>query len=250
VNQILSQQKKNIGDYESLLCLENTPTNNNSTNNGSLADNYLEEVILDYYIDILYEFFPKHPRQELMERLCEYDFDIDRVILHFLEINDNELNELDNVEISLGIKEELLSNMYLRDEKEYDAIKNHNIQVVIEKEIKKNNVLKKVCNDSKFSENEFPFLSDDIKEDVLNSQKASDEYFLDKEIKDIKSRQIREDLSKLVKNFPMIDEFEIKWVYFNFLDYHMTYKYLTTSAKNIQKKNIFETTSFEKGKVK
>jgi hypothetical protein len=248
VNHILSQQKKNMENYESILSLaENTLTDNGI--NGSISENYLEEVILDYYINILLEFFPKHPRQLLMEKLCEFDFDIDRLILHLLDINDNDLNELDSIEISSDFKDELVSNLYLRDEKEFDTIKNHNLQSVIEKEIKKNNVLKKVCNTSMFNENEFPFLSEDIKEDVLNSQKASDEYFLDKEIKDIRSRQIREDLVKLVKNFPMIDEFEIKWIYFNFLDYHQTYKYLTSSAKSIYKKNLFEAKYWDLGKT-
>jgi hypothetical protein len=250
VNQILSQQKKNSDAYESVFLIDN-PVSGVCTNNGTISEDYLEEVILDYYIDILVEFFPKHPRQQLMEKLCEFDFDIDRLILQLLDINDTDLNELDTTEISTGFKEELVSNMYLRDEKEFDTIKTHNIQSVIEKEIKRNNVLKKVCNGGGiYNESEFPFLSEDIKEDVLNSQKASDEYFLDKEIKDIKSRQIREDLLKLVKNFPMLDEFEIKWVYFNFLDYHLTYKYLTNSAKSIHKKNLFDSKEIEKSKNK
>jgi hypothetical protein len=245
VNMILSQQKKTSDAYESILSLTDGPPNNLVTNtplNLIAEDNYLEEVVLDYYIDILLEFFPKHPRQELMEKICEFDFDIDMLILHLLDINDTELNELDNIDISVGFKDELLCNLYLRDELEYDTIqKNNNIQSAIEKEIKKNNVLKKACQGNLFNENDFPFLSEDIREDVLNSQKASDEYFLDKEIKDVKNSKIKEDLTKLVKNFPMIDEFEIKWVYFNFLDYHYTYKHLSNnSVKNINKKNLFD----------
>jgi hypothetical protein len=86
------------------------------------------------------------------------------------------------------------------------------------------------------SEKDFPFVSDEVKTNIISSYRISDEFFLDMEIKDIKTKSIREDLQRLVRNFPFTEEFEIKWVYYQFMDYHETYKYF---SKRGGKKDLF-----------
>ena len=48
----------------------------------------------------------------------------------------------------------------------------------------------------------------------------------------IKYRKAKEDLKKLIKHFPLQDEFVIKWAYYQFLDYKETYKYLSRKDEN------------------
>jgi DNA-nicking Smr family endonuclease len=240
INAILSQQKKNADSYDTVLT---TSANISTPVNKKEEHMYLEEMCIEYYIDIINEFFPKMNRTEIMEKICEFDLDIDKLILNLLDsheyITNEEFTKLESDQIS-NI-DELLSNFYLKNEHELETIKKQQtLQVQIEKEIKKNTMIEKMGGNVLLNENDFPFLSEDIKEDVLNSHKASDEYFLDKDIKDIKNRKIREDLMKLIKNFPFVDEYEIKWVYFNFLDYHLTYKHINSTTQKNTKKEIFE----------
>jgi hypothetical protein len=247
VASILSNQKKGTDDYISVfsnLANENTPTHKNSNN---FEEFYLEDLTLDYYCEILSEFFPNYSRLEMMKKICDFDFDIDKLVLFlFDEKNDSILNEeFSKLELAdVGSKEEVLSNFYSGEainsvegslshmEK---ALFTHNLQTKIEKEIKKNNVTSKLNNWN--NEKDFPHLSNEIKTHVIKSNQFYDEYFLDKDIKDINTKSIREDLIKLGKNFIFTDEFELKWVYYQYMDYNETFKYF---KKNAKKKDIFE----------
>lgn len=262
VNSILNAQKKNSSEYVSVfenLSDDITPKNNNHlTNPNRKSDfnhvnqnsgNYLEEMIVDYFIDVIIEFFPKLTRTQILEKICLFDFDVDKLILSLLDENETkefieDFAKLELTEISGDFKEEVLSNFYFGNLVENTnsdltlvekTLFDHNLQSKIEKEIKLQNINNKL--NVLYSEKDFPFLSNEVKENVINSYKISDEFFLDQEIKDIKTKSIKDDLLKLVKNFPFNDEFEIKWVYYQFMDYHETYKYF---SKKSGKKNLFE----------
>lgn len=246
VNTILSQQKKAADDYVSVFSCTNdqTPTNKQTETAPIYTENYIEELTLDYYCEVILEFFPKLSRMEIMQKICDYDFDIDKLVLSLFDeknktLQQEELSELEVDEISPDFKEEVLTNFYSGDMvktnngSNFSAIEetifSHNLQNKIEKEIKKKNINSKL--NSLYSEKDFPFLSDEVKSTVINSSCISDEYFLDKEIKDIKTKSIRDDLTKLYKNFPLTDEFELKWVYYQYMDYNETFKYFKSAGK-------------------
>lgn len=247
VNSILSNQKKGAGDYISVfsnLANENTPTHKNST---KFEEFYLEDLTLDYYCDILSEFFPDFSRLEMMQKICDFDFDIDKLVLFlFDEKNDLILNEdLCKLELAdVGSKEEILCNFYSNDAiKSVDGslthmeqtLFSHNLQNKIEKEIKKNNVTSKLNNWN--NEKDFPHLSDEVKSEIQRLNQVSDEFFIYTDIKDIKNKAIREDLLKLSKNFMFTDEFAIKWVYYQKMDYNETFKYFKSISK---RRDIFD----------
>jgi hypothetical protein len=277
VNNILAQQKKDGNDYVSVFDTTNeinefsnnlTPKINNKIQSTPIPTNmsnnyneyYLEQIMLEYYIDILIEFFPKYSRMEITEKICEYDYDIDKLILDLFQEGEDlnfDFAKFESSELDSQFKQEILSNFYPENHLQYDSIFQHNLQSKIEKDIKKNNLYKNLSQNNKainlMNENDFPFLSDDVKEEVLNDLKISDEYFLDKDVKDIKNSKIKEELVKLIKNFPLKDEFEIKWVYFQFMDYYETYKYLnskcTNGGKNIKMPNFCSNNSDGNNKI-
>ena len=85
-------------------------------------------------------------------------------------------------------------------------------------------------------EKECPLFTDDNKNknNVENNFKENEEeeYFLDKPIKDIKTKGIREALKKLSKSFPLEEEFTIKWVYYQYMDYNSSYQHLSKKNGN------------------
>lgn len=245
ISLILSQQKKNIDEYQSVLSnvSTNINTNNNTPVDYSHNDNYLEEAIIEYYMDILLEFFPKFSRTEIMEKICEFDFDIDKLVLYLFDsknesMNNEEFSKLEKDELSEELKEEVLSNFYPKSQNDFNALMKHNLQKKIEKQILKENVMKNVKNNL-LNENDFPFISEEVKDEIINNSKAPEEYFLDKEIKNIQSRKIREDLTKLIKMFPLIEEFEIKWVYYQYMDYYDSYRYFCSMTQKTEKNELF-----------
>ncbi len=254
VSSIINSQKKNSGDYVSVfenISNEVTPKNNSKYNTNNFlqsSGNYLEEMIIDYFVEVIIEFFPKFSRTEILEKICLFEFDVDKLILSLLDVNEEktlveDFAKLELTEISYDFKEEVLSNFYfgnLIDNTNSDlnlvekTLFDHNLQSKIEKEIKLQNINSKL--NILHSEKDFPFVSDEVKTDVISSYRISDEFFLDVDIKEIKTKSIREDLQRLAKNFPFTEEFEIKWVYYQFMDYHETYKYF---SKRGVKKNLF-----------
>jgi len=254
ISSIINSQKKNSTDYVSVfenISNDVTPKNSTKYNTNNFlqsSGNYLEEMIIDYFVEVIIEFFPKLSRVEILEKICLYEFDVDKLILSLLDENEEktlveDFAKLEITEISNDFKEEVLSNFYfgnLIDNTNSDlnlvekTLFDHNLQSKIEKEIKLQNINSKL--NILHSEKDFPFVSDEVKTDVISSYRISDEFFLDVDIKEIKTKSIREDLQRLVKNFPFTEEFEIKWVYYQFMDYHETYKYF---SKRGVKKNLF-----------
>lgn len=77
-----------------------------------------------------------------MEKICEFDFDIDGLVISLLDINHEmkpgELNKLVNNEVSEDFCVDLFKNFYFEENADYEVLKEHNLQVQIEQEIKKN----------------------------------------------------------------------------------------------------------------
>jgi hypothetical protein len=248
IDEIFPVQKKNSNEYVSVfssLADEVTPKNENF---GMKDEYYLESLTLDFYCDSLIEFFPNLSRIEIVQKICDNDFDIDKIIISIFEGSESsnfDYSQIECQDISKDFKEEVLSNFYSGDcisnvqldlNHFNNTIFNHNVQQLIEKKIKKENLTSKFP--SNYTEKDFPSLADKGNEDnISKTSSQEEEYFLDKDIKDIKTKCIREDLQKLSKIFAFTDDFVLKWVYYQYMDYGETYKYF---KKNATSKGIFD----------
>lgn len=162
ISNYFSVQKKNSDQYqsvfdenllkESLKSLSSKNDNNENHFNAFTAGNpdapgeldiyYFEELLLDYYIKVISEFFPNLTSTEIMEKICEFDFDIDGLVISLLDTNHEmkpgELNKLASNEVSEDSCVDLFKNFYFEENADYEVLKEHNLQAQIEQEIKKN----------------------------------------------------------------------------------------------------------------
>ena len=146
VNTYLTAQKKNSNQYVSIFDENILKEKNLDTPTGEIPVDfniyYLEELLLDQYIKVISEFFPNLTNTEIMENICEFDFDIDGLVLYLLDnnkiTNPTELNKLENSDLSSDFNEEIFKNFYFEENNEYEALIEHNLQSTIEKEIQKN----------------------------------------------------------------------------------------------------------------
>lgn len=202
-------------------------------NNNNCIKNYTqkEEITIDDYlfeqnIEFLCECFPQYKREEIIEKICDNKFDIDEAAASLLkEMNINvQQNEEDLANLEITDKEEILSNFLCfengnQNEFDYELFQNNLVQKEIEEMIKKENYKKlNTINENNNTKNElisYNKVNDDEKE----------ENFLNKKIEDINTPKIKEDLKKLVKHFPLEDEYAIKLVYYQFMNYQLTYKH-------------------------
>ena len=221
---------------------------NDKTNYNDCFKNSIpkDEIIIDDYlfqqnIEFLCECFPLQSREVIIQKICDSNFDIDEVassLLKEMNINNIQQNEEDLVNLDITDKDEILSN-FLSFENgkqcdfEYDLFQGNLVQKEIEEIIKKeNNRKQKNLNQNKNIENE-------VNLNNINKDEK-EEYFLNKKIDDITTQKIKEDLKKLVKHFPLIDEFKIKLVYYQYNNYQLTYKYFDEkyNTKKIGLKSI------------
>ena len=237
-NSNSKDDKKEKNDYISIFEIDNNSNNNNNTtpmNDDIIIEDY---VMFDYYINTLKDIFPSFTREEITQRICDNDFDIDKTVLSFFEnIPENtKLTDFDNFQISNT--DEILSNFstfnqYNENNIDIEAMIDNNVQKEIEDKIKNKSKPNKIF---KNYEKECPLFTDDNKNknNVENNFKENEEeeYFLDKPIKDIKTKGIRDALKRLSKAFPLEDEFIIKWVFYQFMDYNSSYQYLSNKNGN------------------
>ena len=244
---IFEENNANIKDdkkekFEYISIFESDNNNNNDMNNNitPMNDDIIIEdyVMFDYYINTLKDIFPSFTREEITQRICDNDFDIDKTVLSFFEnIPENtKLTDFDNFQISNT--DEILSNFstfnqYNENNIDIEAMIDNNVQKEIEENIKNKSKPNKIF---KNYEKECPLFTDDNKNknNVENNFKENEEeeYFLDKPIKDIKTKGIREALKKLSKSFPLEEEFTIKWVYYQYMDYNSSYQHLSKKNGN------------------
>ena len=223
----IKEKNKSIDDFY----LFNDEANDNNNNNCIKNYTQKEEITIDDYlfeqnIEFLCECFPQHKREEIIEKICDNKFDIDEAAASLLkEMNINvQQNEEDLANLEITDKEEILSNFLCFEngnqyEFDYELFQNNLVQKEIEEMIKKENYKKlNNINENNTTKNElisYNKVNDDEKE----------ENFLNKKIEDINTPKIKEDLKKLVKHFPLEDEYAIKLVYYQFMNYQLTYKH-------------------------
>ena len=249
-NYLLDLKDKNKNAYISIF---NEETNNNNINNYNCSKNYStnDEVIIDDYlfdqnIEFLCDCFPDYKREEIIVKICDSNFDIDTVVLDLL--NETNINfqqnedELANMEIT--DREQILSNFLSfengkQNDFDIELFQDNLVQKEIEEMIKKENANKQ--NNNIFEEDDY---IDDNNQNKINGN-DNEEYFLNKKIDDIKTPKIKEDLKKLIKHFPLEEEFKIKLVYYQYMNYQMTYKYFSKKddTKNVGLKSLLNSSN-------
>ena len=238
-NYLLDIKEKNIHEYNSIF---NDETNYNITNNYNCNNNYSgkDEIIIDDYlfdqnIEFLCNCFPNYNREEIIKKICDSNFDIDNVVLSILNEYDisPQQNEEDLANLEIADKEQILSNFLTfengkQNDFDIDLFQENLVQKEIEEMIKKDNINKQ---NNIYEDDDYIY---DNNQNLVNDNE-NEEFFLYKKIDDIKTPKIKEDLKKLIKHFPLEEEFKIKLVYYQYMNYHMTYKYF---SKKDDTKNI------------
>ena len=228
-NYLLDIKDKNKNEYISIFN-EETNFNNNCNNNCP----YREEVIVDDYlfdqnIQFLTEMFPNYTREKIIKKLCDFNFDVDNLVLELLkEMNSNTpQSEDDFANLDLTDKDEILSNFLVFENGEqadfdFELFQENLVQKEIEEIIKRD--IKKQNNEN--NEDEKQYISS-LKDNIENRDKEPEEFFLNKKVDDIQTPKIKEDIKKLIKHFPLEEEFNIKLVYYQYMNYQMSYKYFS-----------------------
>ncbi len=218
--KLLSIKEKNGKEYSSVFNNEDFDNNNiiiNTPNSNLRDEPMIDDYLFDQNIEFLCNCFPEYKREEIVKKICDLNFDINNVVSNILnekyqrtpndEDNKNFLEE-DEIEAILANYEdnedEMVDDDFIKFQKNIeDSIKIENIN-------KKNNIyadedydMKKNVNDDKTQEKEEDFLS--------------------KKIDDIQTPQIRNDLKKLINNFPKEDEYTLKLFYLSSMDYKTTF---------------------------
>lgn len=239
-----SQINKCNDEYKSVFSISSNPLIQQTPGGGGEGNMIIDELMLDEYITFIKNAFPKYSRVDITKMICECDFDIDKTMLQLFECNSSS-KELETLEEStISNREEILNNFtynYNNDnwnsnnsdkDKVIDinSLAKHNVQKRIENEIIKSN-LKDHFAIGKEYEKDFPVISES--ENGVNNK--NEEYFLDKKIDQIKNQIIRNDLSCLCSKFPFEDEFTIKWIYYQYMDYSSALHYLNINSKTPMK---------------
>ena len=218
-NKLLSIKEKNGKEYSSVF--NNDDFDNNliiNTPNSNLRDEpMIDDYLFDQNIEFLCNCFPEYKREEIVKKICDLNFDINNVVTNILnekyqrtpndEDNKNFLEE-DEIEAILANyednEEEMIDDDFIKFQKNIeDSIKIENIN-------KKNNI---------YSNDDY-----DMKKNVNDDKtQEKEEDFLSKKIDDIQTPQIRNDLKKLINNFPKEDEYTLKLFYLSSMDYKTTF---------------------------
>ena len=229
-NKLLSIKQKNANQYFSIFEQDNNDNNNNIINtptpkDETLIDNYL----FDQNIEFLCDCFPNYKQEEIVQKICDFDFDINKVVSNLLnEIYQNntkegELNRLDDKDIN-----DILAN--------FENIEDFNInddfleiQKTIENSIKTENINIK---NNIYDEEDY--------KTKKNNEEEDEEFFLNKKIDDIQNPQIKKDLKQLLFDFPSEEESIIKLAYYSFMNYKLTYDHFNSKdkTKNLGLKNL------------
>ena len=177
----------------------------------------IDDYLFEQNIEFLCNCFPEYTREEIVKKICDLNFDINNVVSNILnekyqrtpndEDNKNFLEE-DEIEAILANyednEEEMIDDDFIKFQKNIeDSIKIENIN-------KKNNI---------YSNDDY-----DMKKNVNDDKtQEKEEDFLSKKIDDIQTPQIRNDLKKLINNFPKEDEYTLKLFYLSSMDYKTTF---------------------------
>ena len=230
-HSLLDLKDKNKNEYYSIFNDETNNNYNKCNNNYSQRNEVMiDDYLFDQNIEFLYECFPGHSREEIIQKICDNNFDIDEVASNLLNEANLGLqqNEEDLANLEITDKDEILSNFLNFEngaENDFDFElfqESLVVQKEIEESIKKENN-KKQNNINNIYEDEIT----DSEENKINDNKENknEEFFLYKKIEDIKTPKIKEDLKKLIKHFPLENEFLIRLVYYQYMNYNVAYQY-------------------------
>ena len=238
-NKLIALKEKSGKEYLSKFDEDNFNFNNNIiiNNNSLLKDEpMIDDYLFEQNINFLLDCFPLYKKEEIVQKICENNFDINGVISNILnETYKNITKDGDNLK-NLESKdiEEILTN-FEKNENDIDddfleiqkAIE-HSIKT--ENNNKKNNIYDKEDFDLNKKENEI---------------EENEEFFLNKNIDDIETPQIKNDLKKLVSQFPLEDVYNIKLVYYSYMDYKSTFEHFDNKdgTKNLKLKTLLNSIS-------
>ena len=238
-NKLIALKEKSGKEYLSKFDEDNFNFNNNIiiNNNSLLKDEpMIDDYLFEQNINFLSDCFPLYKKEEIVQKICENNFDINGVISNILnETYKNITKDGDNLK-NLESKdiEEILTN-FEKNENDIDddfleiqkAIE-HSIKT--ENNNKKNNIYDKEDFDLNKKENEI---------------EENEEFFLNKNIDDIETPQIKNDLKKLVSQFPLEDVYNIKLVYYSYMDYKSTFEHFDNKdgTKNLKLKTLLNSIS-------
>jgi DNA-nicking Smr family endonuclease len=243
------KKKKDEYEYESIFYDNNNNYNNydnynNNINEETQFDNYyfniqnnecIDELMLNEYVNFLEEILVTKNREEITKAILDNDLDIDKTVLDYFEENFEKRENLSNFE-----KEQIICNFanFSEEFKELNFDPNiifkNNIQKEIEDKIKEENLNK--VKQLEYEKN-FPKISKENQSTPIKNSNDEESEILNKKISEINNPQYKKDLLKLCKNFPLIDEGEIKWTYYNYLDYSLSSQHLTEKY-SYQKKGL------------
>ena len=248
---IEKKKKKDEFEYESIFYDNNNNYNNydnynNNINEETPFDNYyfniqnnecIDELMLNEYVNFLEEILVTKNREEITKAILDNDLDIDKTVLDYFEENFEKKEILSNFE-----KEQIICNFANFSEKnefkelnfDPNIIFKNNIQKEIEDKIKEENLNK--VKQLEYEKN-FPKISKENQSTPIKNSNDEESEILNKKISEINNPQYKKDLLKLCKNFPLIDEGEIKWTYYNYLDYSLSSQHLTEKY-SYQKKGL------------
>ena len=238
-NKLIALKEKSGKEYLSKFDEDNFNFNNNIiiNNNSLLKDEpMIDDYLFEQNINFLSDCFPLYKKEEIVQKICENNFDINGVVSNILnETYKNITKDGDNLK-NLESKdiEEILTN-FEKNENDIDddfleiqkAIE-HSIKT--ENNNKKNNIYDKEDFDMNKKENEI---------------EENEEFFLNKNIDDIETPQIKNDLKKLVSQFPLEDVYNIKLVYYSYMDYKSTFEHFDNKdgTKNLKLKTLLNSIS-------
>ena len=238
-NKLIALKEKSGKEYLSKFDEDNFNFNNNIiiNNNSLLKDEpMIDDYLFEQNINFLCDCFPLYKKEEIVQKICENNFDINGVVSNILnETYKNITKDGDNIK-NLESKdiEEILTN-FEKNENDIDddfleiqkAIEN---SIKTENNNKKNNIYDKEDFDLNKKENEI---------------EENEEFFLNKNIDDIETPQIKNDLKKLVSQFPLEDVYNIKLVYYSYMDYKSTFEHFDNKdgTKNLKLKTLLNSIS-------
>ena len=238
-NKLIALKEKSGKEYLSKFDEDNFNFNNNIiiNNNSLLKDEpMIDDYLFEQNINFLSDCFPLYKKEQIIQKICENNFDINGVISNILnETYKNITKDGDNLK-NLESKdiEEILTN-FEKNENNIDddfleiqkAIEN---SIKTENNNKKNNIYDKEDFNMNKKENEI---------------EENEEFFLNKNIDDIETPQIKNDLKKLVSQFPLEDVYNIKLVYYSYMDYKSTFEHFDNKdgTKNLKLKTLLNSIS-------
>ena len=235
-NNLLSLKEKSGKEYSSKFDEDNNDIFNNNNNiiinNSSFKDEpMIDDYLFEQNIEFLCDCFPFFQKEEIVQKICDSNFDINNVVSNVLkEQYQNEIKyeeslkklEPNDIESILNNFENFENNF---DDDFLEIQKTIENSIKVENNNKKNNIYDKDDLDIVKKEND-------------NQEKEED--FLNKKIDDIETPQIRNDLKKLIFQFPSEEEYKIKLVYLSYMDYKATFDHFDSKdgTKNLGLKTL------------